>query len=391
MKQKWLALLLAALCLLPFPGQADTLYIPENMVEIAAEAFAGCEGITRVVIPDSVQTIGENAFQGLGEAVLLQCGAESPALTYALEHGLDYQADTVYRALLIGQTYSIEGAYNPPYSAGLYLPGPDTDVKVISDCLRRMTGTPYQITVKKNLSREGILNAIRQTFAGATERDVSLLHFSGHGLSNGSLLGYDTTILDYDEALSYKCRITPSALKAVLDEIPGRKVILVDACYSGTLIANGALRSSDTQTAADAFVTSFISAFSAGESSSGSRKSRGALNAPQYFVITAAQKNETSFEEVIEGSGVTTIMGFFAHAICKGCGWLGPEGVACDRFADTNRDGAVSLQEAYAFAAPLARQLSEQLNLHDENGVLRTQNAAVWPADCTWFAPFRWY
>ena len=58
MKQKWLALLLAALCLLPFPGQADTLYIPENTVEIAAEAFAGCEGITRVVIPDSVQTIG---------------------------------------------------------------------------------------------------------------------------------------------------------------------------------------------------------------------------------------------------------------------------------------------------------------------------------------------
>ena len=88
----------------------------------------------------------------------------------------------MYRALLIGQTYYIEGANNPTYYPSLYLPGPDTDVKVISDCLRRMTGTPYQITVKKNLSREGILNAIRQTFAGATERDVSLLHFSGHGL-----------------------------------------------------------------------------------------------------------------------------------------------------------------------------------------------------------------
>ena len=56
------------------------------VTSISRAAFDACSGITSVVIPDTVTSIGENSFSG---AIIL-CSYESPIYYYAVERGLQY-------------------------------------------------------------------------------------------------------------------------------------------------------------------------------------------------------------------------------------------------------------------------------------------------------------
>ena len=40
------------------------LFIPDSVVTIGTDAFCGCESLTHLVIPSSVKSIGEGAFYG---------------------------------------------------------------------------------------------------------------------------------------------------------------------------------------------------------------------------------------------------------------------------------------------------------------------------------------
>lgn len=359
----WISLaLLAGILLIPSHVAATEIVIPPGTTEIAEEAFAGCLAIQSVVIPDSVTSIGENAFTDCGEALLIRTGAGSTAAEYAKMNRFDYMAGTEYRALIIAQTYP---------GTGSELIGPEGDKTAVSQCLRNLDTTAFCVRIEENLSPEGIVSAIRSYFAEADSNDVSLLYYSGHGEADGSLLGAD----------AYS-RLAPQRLRAALDTIPGRKVIIVDACYSGKLIAEERERNRSTYAARSAepegdpdiggaasFVDSFQAAFQA--------KLRGALNSDLYFVIAAAAETETSMEGYVFSGNLKSYMGYFSFAFCRGCGWNSPANQRCELLADRNGDGAVSIQEAYAYAKSVAQEYNNR------------QTAVVWPADCRWFAPFR--
>ena len=70
-------------------------------------------------------------------------------------------------------------------------------------------------------------------------------------------------------------------------------------------------------------------------------------------------------------------MGVFMYYLCLGLGYDGVSGQQTGMNADSNGDAAVSVQEAYAYAAANALTVN------------RDQHAAVWPEGCRWFAPFR--
>ncbi len=342
-------LLALLLLLLPFAARAELLAVPEGVREIGPEAFAGCGTLDRVRIPDSVETIGPDAFRGCGEALLVQCGPESPAVAYAEAHQLDYQAGTVYRALMIAQVY--EGTPRE-------LEGPKQDAEAVRQCLGRLTVTPFAVTVARDLTAPGIIEAIRSTFGQATERDVSLVWYSGHGARDGSLEGTGRTFL------------SPTQLRKVLDTVPGRKVIIVDACYSGSLIGRGS--TARRGSGGDDFITAFLGAFRSG----GGAGRRAALTVSPYFVITAAHSDQESREGWIHNPREAS-MGFFTYAFCRGCGWEAPGIGPVRLFADANGDGAVSIREACAYAGTGAQAFNPD------------QQAEAWPADCGWFAPFR--
>lgn len=341
-------------------GRAD-FELPGSLTEIEDEAFAGCSALNVVSVPEDVSAVGENAFSGCGEALLIVTGAGSEAvLNYARANMVDYRAGTQYRALLIGQMYTDS-------TVGL-LNGPVNDVQAL---YTRLSQIGWEVISESDLTAEEIRSSVGTAFLGATENDVSLFYYSGHGDLDGSLVGTDGEDL------------APGSLREAMDNIPGRKVIIVDACYSGKLIeeedgqkkgaqlrGTGAKTdSADENEAAEAFVSNFQAAFKP--------RLRGAMNANNYFVITAARADEMSEEQYISSGGSTRVMGVFTYYLCKGIGYDGVSYQQTALKADSNGDGAVSIQEAYTYAAINALTKTED------------QHAAVWPSGCKWFAPFR--
>ncbi|MGN1020540.1 MAG: caspase family protein [Aristaeellaceae bacterium] len=321
--------------------------VPEGVTDIGAEAFRGCAGLREITLPASVSALGEDMLAECTDSLWIHCPPDSAALRWAKANGFDYDADTVYRALIIGQSYT----------GTIYaLTGPANDARSMRLGLGAMGRSSWIVTPKSNLTSAGIVEAIASVFAQATENDVSLIYYSGHGLQDGSLVGSDLA------------GVTPAALRAALDSIPGRKIVIVDACYSGKLIDTGAVMTLSEGDAAD-FNSQFIAAFTS--------RGRGELNAEGYYVISAAGPQELSYEDSIASDGASRVMGIFTYCLCRGFGWNGVTDQACALLADANGDGAVSMVEAAVYASAEAQQLSPD------------QTAQYWPADATWFAPFR--
>lgn len=288
-----------------------------------------------------------------------------------------------YRALLIGNTYT--GESNE-------LPGCDNDVDGMRTMLGRMTATPYSVTVKKNIRAEEILSSISSTFGNASYNDVSLFYYSGHGANS---LGTDGNPTSYHAALvgTFQTYVSIARLKTELDKIPGKKVIIIDACHSGQFIArDGAV----TQVSSSAFNSQVVNLFANDEQLSGD-VSRTAVvlaadgsellseEAPAfidraddtnfaksgYYVITACRSEEKSVSTGYDSNGdgkIDRYFGLFTYGLCYGNGWnLARNSAISSLNADLNKDSKVTLYEAYVYAKVMAQS-------HNPN-----QTAQIWP------------
>ena len=329
------------------------LIVPDTVKTIEARAFAD-SGLTEITLPASLESIAEDAFDGLTDVIVHAEGEVAKAFVSA--HPEHFRP--TYRALIIGQTYP-DTAYE--------LTGPANDAKAMRSMLSLMSATPYITTVKSNLTRSGILSAIRSAFADAAECDVSLLYYSGHGLSSGNLVGTDLG------------EVTPAQLRSALDEIPGQKIIIVDCCYSGGMIARSAVslqsddpeetavsNSAETDYSSEAasFVSGFTSAFRS------RARSAGTLDDPPYMVLTACAGSELSWESA-DGYG------YFTNALTEGCGWDELLKRATGSFpADSNGDGSFTLSEVYSYAAA-------DISSRKYGGGNYVQTVQVYPSSCS--------
>lgn len=293
------------------------------------------------------------------------------------------EAAGTYRALLIGNTYT--GESNE-------LPGCENDVDGMRTMLGRMTATPYSVTVKKNIRAEEILSSISSTFGNASYNDVSLFYYSGHGANS---LGTDGNPTSYHAALvgTFQTYVSIARLKTELDKIPGKKVIIIDACHSGQFIArDGAV----TQVSSSAFNSQVVNLF-ANESQLSGDVSRTAVvlaadgsellseEAPTfieragdtnfaksgYYVITACRSEEKSVSTGYDSNGdgkIDRYFGLFTYGLCYGNGWnLARNSAISSLNADLNKDSKVTLYEAYVYAKVMAQS-------HNPN-----QTAQIWP------------
>lgn len=288
-----------------------------------------------------------------------------------------------YRALLIGNTYT--GESNE-------LPGCENDVDGMRTMLGRMTATPYSVTVKKNIRAEEILSSISSTFGNASYNDVSLFYYSGHGANS---LGADGNPTSYHAALvgTFQTYVSIARLKTELDKIPGKKVIIIDACHSGQFIARDGTM---TQVSSSAFNSQVVNLFANDDQLSGD-VSRTAVvlaadgsellseEAPAfidragdtnfaksgYYVITACRSEEKSVSTGYDSNGdgkIDRYFGLFTYGLCYGNGWnLARNSAISSLNADLNKDSKVTLYEAYVYAKVMAQS-------HNPN-----QTAQIWP------------
>lgn len=293
------------------------------------------------------------------------------------------EAVGTYRALLIGNTYT--GESNE-------LPGCDNDVDGMRTMLGRMTATPYSVTVKKNIRAEEILSSISSTFGNASYNDVSLFYYSGHGANS---VGADGNPTSYHAALvgTFQTYVSIARLKTELDKIPGKKVIIIDACHSGQFIArDGAV----TQVSSSAFNSQVVNLFANDDQFSGDVSRTAVVLAADgsellseeapvfidragdtnfaksgYYVITACRSEEKSVSTGYDSNGdgkIDRYFGLFTYGLCYGNGWnLARNAAISSLNADLNKDSKVTLYEAYVYAKVMAQS-------HNPN-----QTAQIWP------------
>lgn len=293
------------------------------------------------------------------------------------------EAVGTYRALLIGNTYT--GESNE-------LPGCDNDVDGMRTMLGRMTATPYSVTVKKNIRAEEILSSISSTFGNASYNDVSLFYYSGHGANS---LGADGNPTSYHAALvgTFQTYVSIARLKTELDKIPGKKVIIIDACHSGQFIARDGTA---TQVSSSAFNSQVVNLFANDDQLSGDVSRTTVVLAADgsellseeapafidraddtnfaksgYYVITACRSEEKSVSTGYDSNGdgkIDRYFGLFTYGLCYGNGWnLARNAAISSLNADLNKDSKVTLYEAYVYAKVMAQS-------HNPN-----QTAQIWP------------
>jgi len=273
-------------------GESETVITAEPTVKYAPLAEGDC-------------TVTVTAEDAVGDTA--SAAGDSVTIT---------EAQPTYRALLVANSYP--GAFNA-------LGGPDNDLPAMVTMLNSMKGTPYRIATARNRTASSIRSAIGSTFAGAQPGDVSLFYYSGHGNADGSLVGTDNTFLSV------------ASLRNALQQIPGKKIVILDCCYSGTVIN----RSADAQAepSPSAFNSAVISAFAAASRSATNLEDEG------YIVLTACRKDQTS-ASLADATG--SYFGVFTYGLCYGSGYDEWKRVSLSSLpADVNGDGAITLGEAH--------------------------------------------
>ena len=359
------------------------------VTRIDCAAFAGHEELNVLTIPENVTEFEAGWNEGCGEALLIRCQPGSAARNEAVFRGIDYDCGGRKRALILAQTY----ADNPLTT----LKAPANDAEALKAAFESWG---FEAEIVMDATANGMLNAIDEILGDAGEDDLSVVTYSGHGMTNGSMPGSDY-------ASSTVGVMTADAFADALSSVSGRKTVIVDACYSGVLIeddeenegvkdnlpANTVKRtlsipkgSSTPITFESSFTQSLLDAFSdtaspAKGASPMLRRSGALLGAERTWVMVSAAAGQEAWEANMAVNGQRRNMGFFSFYLTLGLGWNGVTRSAVQPHADGNTDEAVSFNEAFSYAYA---RTAEALKKYG-----KTQTALASPANAKEFAPFR--
>ncbi|MBE5814995.1 MAG: hypothetical protein E7320_07320 [Clostridiales bacterium] len=273
-----------------------------------------------------------------------------------------------YRALIVGQSY-------PNWSSG-QLPGCLTDakgMKAMLDSSSNPNYRPIDVKLKTNLTSDDIFYWIKRSFKRAKDTDISLFYYSGHGVGTyGWLCGVNSdTSYDY---------VTVADLKAALDKVRGKKIVLLDSCYSGMFIdktgngdimfisekdaaALGADKAMTDQEAMEAFTNNVINVFAAAEKADN-------LATSKYYVMTGCSKYQTSAELISGG----TRFGLFTNVLLEASGYNSPSGsFYAVQYGDADNNGKLTLKELYSYTYSGVNEIADMLGI--------TQSVRVYPTN----------
>lgn len=123
---------------------------------------------------------------------------------------------------------------------------PAKDAQAIVNIYSRNTSVDYSILLDDKATKDRIIRAIKKVFNMASENDIVLFFFSGHGYAGG--------FCAYDGILSYA-----EVRKAMAQSKCRNKMMFVDACRSGGMRIDGKVSQNAVNATKKANVMLFLS------------------------------------------------------------------------------------------------------------------------------------
>ena len=139
--------------------------------------------------------------------------------------------DGVTRCLLIGCDRFVSMPGTEPASAN----NVDTMEALLADFLPEGTEISRQVNGPGDI--DGFEQLVADTFRGAKQADTSLIYLSTHGVLKTEAGEQKMFLLLSDG--TEEGALSPETLRNTMEKIPGRKILILDACHSGAVIGKG--------------------------------------------------------------------------------------------------------------------------------------------------------
>ena len=195
-----------------------------------------------------------------------------------------------------------------------------------------------------------IIAKMEELFKSSSESDVNNLYFTCHGGKDGTIaIGSDKTSFSGWE------------LASILKQYRGKFVVMLDCCYSGTIIDVGKSDEKAVSNSEERFdEQAFLAGFSTGDLAS----KNGEMLDSKFLVLCASWKGEKSYSAVGVGSLATRYW-------AMGTGWDSLQNRMISPMADTNTNGKITLEELYQYSYPLVLEAASRSN--------KEQHVSVYP------------
>ena len=195
-----------------------------------------------------------------------------------------------------------------------------------------------------------IIAKMEELFKSSSESDVNYLYLTCHGGEDGTIaIGSDKTSFSGWE------------LASILKQYKGKFVVMLDCCYSGTIIDVGKPNKKVASKSEERFdEQAFLAGFSTGDLAS----KNGEMLDSKFLVLCASCKDEESYSAVGVGSLATRYW-------AMGTGWDSLQNRMISPMADTNTNGKITLEELYQYSYPLVLEAASKI--HEE------QHVSVYP------------
>lgn len=246
------------------------------------------------------------------------------------------RAEGVRRALVMGfDTFQSQPSTTPSSA---------NNVSLVADALSGGSMDLQQLVTHLDDidTADAFAQAVQEAFAGADETDVSYFYISTHGVWQEGMNNGDVRLLLSDGV--NEGSITAREMRRIFDQVPGTKVLLIDACRSGAMLGKG-------------IHAPFENVFQ-GE---------------DYKVLCSSGGAEESwFWAGAEGERSGSGAGYFSGALVNGISLRGSFG------ADINDDGAITLAEMESYLLENHGASTPQVYPEEDDFVLFTYNAAAY-------------
>lgn len=288
---------------------------------------------TSGVMQTGLQTIGGNEYY-LNTSGAMQTGWHNIGDDTYFFSSSGARQTINRRALVLGETSTIEV--------------PIEDVNAMEKVFSNQNFS--EVVRFPDKTKSEIIAKMEELFKSSSESDVNYLYLTCHGGEDGKIaIGSDGLTFSGWE------------LASILKQYKGKFVVMLDCCYSGTIIDVGKPNKKVASKSEERFdEQAFLAGFSTGNLAS----KNGEMLDSKFLVLCASCKDEESYSAVGVGSLATRYW-------AMGTGWDSLQNRMISPMADTNTNGKITLEELYQYSYPLV--LEDASQIHEE------QHVSVYP------------